>query len=101
MKVVKRSASRQSQHDSRVAGLARRLDRQGWDVKADVDGYATPDSIGDRRPRIPDVVAHKRGAIRIIEVETEETVEADQRQHETFRRSAAQRTRTTFRLVVV
>lgn len=50
---------------------------------------------------IPDVVARKRGATRIIEVETERTVDADRQQHATFRRSASQRTRTTFKLVVV
>lgn len=68
---------------------------------ADVRGYPTPTSIGNRRPRIPDVVARKRGATRIFEVETEETVDADRKQHETFRRSAAQQNRTRFELVVV
>lgn len=99
--MAKRSASRQSVHDSKVKSIARRHDRRGWNVRADVPGYATPDSIGNRRPRIPDVVARKRGATRIFEVETEETVAADRKQHETFRRSASQRTRTSFELVVV
>lgn len=99
--MAKRSASRRSKHDAEVKRIARRHDRRGWSVHADVPGFPTPTSIGNRRPRIPDVVARKRGAIRIFEVETEDTVDADRKQHETFRRSAAQRTRTTFKLVVV
>lgn len=99
--MAKRSASRQSEHDTKVKSIARRHDRNGWRVRADVPGYPTPDSIGGRRPRVPDVVARKRGATRIFEVETEETVDADRKQHATFRRSASQRTKTTFKLVVV
>lgn len=99
--MAKRSASRQSEHDAKVKRIARRHDRRGWKVRADVPGFSTPNSIGNRRPRIPDVVARKRGATRIYEVETEETVDADRKQHETFRRSASQRTRTTFKLVVI
>lgn len=99
--MAKRSASRQSEHDAEVKRIARRHDRKGWTVRADVPGFPTPDSIGNRRPRIPDVVARKRGAMRIFEVETEESVDADRNQHATFRRSASQRTRTTFELVVI
>lgn len=99
--MAKRSASRQSEHDAKVKSIARRHERNGWRVRADVPGYSTPDSVGNRRPRIPDVVAQKRGATRIFEVETEETVDADRKQHATFRRSTSQRTRTTFNLVVI
>ena len=93
----KRSRREQTRHDQKVEQLARQLKRQGWDVDADIAGYEQPDPIG-RGGRIPDIRATKAGAERIIEVETAETLETDKKQQETFRRSASQKPRTTFRI---
>ena len=90
-----RSPQKQSQHDKKVKQIANRLKRDGWKVQADLPGYDQPDPIGND-DRIPDVVATKAGAKRIVEVETPETLEADKKQHEALRRSAAQKKRTRF-----
>ena len=87
----------QSKHDLKVKEKANSLKRQGWKVKADVEGYERPDPIGKYK-RIPDIQAEKVGARKIIEVETKDTMQKDKKQHETFRRSAAQRKRTSFEI---
>ena len=97
--MAKRPPRKQSAHDKKVRQIANKFSREGWDVKADVPGFGSPDPIGTRK-RIPDVVAKKRGATRIIEVETRETVDKDRAQQSTFRRSAARRPRTSFDTVV-
>lgn len=74
-------------HDRKVRELANSLRRQGWSVEADVPGFEQPNGIG-RDGRVPDIFASKRGAERIIEVETDRTLKTDTDQHATFRRSA-------------
>jgi len=93
----KRSPQKQSRHNSKVRSIARKLKREGWNVKADIPGFDTPDPIG-KNNLIPDITAQKRGSKRIIEVETPETMEKDKKQHETFRRSAGQQKRTKFEI---
>ncbi len=90
----------QSKHDEKVKEKANSLKRQGWKVKADVKGYDRPDPIGKYK-RIPDIQAEKAGARKIIEIETKDTMQKDKKQHETFRRSAAKRKRTSFEIVEV
>ena len=90
----------QSKHDMEVKEKANSLKRQGWKVKADVEGYERPDPIGKYK-RIPDIQAEKAGARKIIEVETDDTMQRDKKQRETFQRSAAQRKRTSFEIEVV
>jgi|LGVE01.1.fsa_nt_gb hypothetical protein len=90
----------QSKHDVKVKGKVNSLKRQGWKVKADVKGYDRPDPIGKYK-RIPDIQAEKAGARKIIEVETKDTMQIDKKQQETFRKSAAQRKRTSFEIVEV
>jgi len=87
----------QSKHDVKVKEKANSLKRQGWKVKADVKGYDRPDTIGKYK-RITDIQAEKAGARKIIEVETKDTMKRDKKQHETFRRSAAHRKRTSFEI---
>ena len=87
----------QSKHDMKVKEKANSLTRQGWKVKADVKGYDRPDPIG-KYERIPDIQAEKAGARKIIEVETRDSMQRDKKQQETFRRSAAQRKRTSFEI---
>lgn len=93
--MAKRNSKSQSKHDFKVRQTAKKLERQGWDVDADIPGFQQPDPIGKFRP---DIRARKRGAERIIEVETPETMEKDEKQHQAFRRSAAQKKRTTFKI---
>lgn len=88
-------ANKQNKHDRKVRQIAKKLEKDNWNVQADISGYETPESIGNEN-RIPDIVASKKGAKRIIEVETPRSVKKDKDQQETFRRSAAQQKRTTF-----
>lgn len=91
----KRTKSSQSKHDVRIKKIAKELEKENWDVKADVGGWEKPEPIGEKK-RIPDIVAHKAGATRIYEVETEDTYERDKDQRATFKRSASQKRRTTY-----
>ena len=93
--MARRSPKKQSEHDRKVRQSANRLKREGWEVQADLPGHDQPDPIGKDK-RIPDIVATKAGAKRIVEVETAESMETDKKQQETFRRSAAQQKRTRF-----
>lgn len=95
----KRTPQRQSKHDRKVKQIAQQLEREGWNVEADISGYRSPEGIG-KRGRIPDIRATKAGAERIIEVETPSTMQKDKEQHETFRRSVGQKKRATFRIEV-
>lgn len=81
-----------SEHDKEVRKIAKKLEREGWKVKADLQGYEKPSPIGKYK-RIPDVEATKPGSRRIIEVEGE-TV--DEEQIRSFQQSAGMRPRTKF-----
>ncbi len=93
--MAKRKPGQLSRHDKKVKQLADQLEKQGWDVQADLPGYDEPDPIGSRG-HIPDVLARKSGAEKIIEVETEASMKKDKKQHEAFRRRAGQKPRSTF-----
>lgn len=95
-----RTRYQQREHDKKVHKLMHQLRGKGWSVNADLPGENRPSPIGQKR-RIPDLVAQKAGAKRIIEVETNDTVAAHRNQQETFKRSAAQQNRTTFERVVI
>ena len=97
--MAKRTRKKQSQHDQEVKRLARTLTREGWYVQADLPGYEQPKPVGDKG-RIPDIEATKRGATRLIEVETTDSIEKDKQQIRSFRSSVAKRKRTTFDLVI-
>ena len=96
--MAKRSKRGQAKHDAKVRQEANRLRRQGWDVQADLPGFDRPDPIG-RDKKTPDIRATKRGAERIVEVETPDTVDKDRDQHGTFRRRVGHRPRSTFEIV--
>lgn len=93
--MAKRKPKQQSIHDRHVRKRARKLKKQGWDVEADISGFEQPEPIGNQG-KIPDIVATKSGAKKIIEVETPDTVQKDKKQHEVFSRSAGQKKRATF-----
>ena len=80
------------EHDRIVRREAKKLEREGWIVKADLHGYEKPTPIG-KHGRIPDIEATKPGSRRIIEVEGETE---DRDQIRSFRQSAKGRPRTKF-----
>lgn len=92
----KRVKVAQRKHDQKVASIAKKYERKGWKVRADLPRYQKPKPIGKNR-RIPDVVATRTGTRHIVEVETKGTIESHKGQRSTFRRSAAQRKRTKYR----
>ena len=91
---MSRRRRRESKHDQKVRLEANRLKRKGWKVKASIPGFNQPKPIGKEK-RIIDIAAEKKGATRLIEVETKATAGQDKKQQSTFRRSASQRKRTT------
>ena len=93
---MSRNKGSQSKHDGRVRRLAEKLERQGYDVQADVSGFPQPDTIGGYRP---DVVAKKPGERKVIEVETRDSVGSarDEGQRKAFREAAERSKKTTFR----
>lgn len=98
--MAKRTKASQTVHNQAVKTLARQLSKQGWKVCADLPGYCKPKPVGKSR-RIPDIEATRRGATKLVEVETRGSVRSDKGQHSSFRRSAAHRKRTTFDILVV
>jgi len=91
----RRSKAEQSKHDKAVRSIARSYQRKGWKVKADIPGFTKPKPIGKYK-RVPDIVATRRGATHIVEVETRGTYRTDKDQRSTFKRSASHRKRTKF-----
>ena len=81
-----------SKHDKEVRKIAKKLEKEGWRVKADLPSYEKPSPIGKYK-RIPDIEATKPGSRRIIEVEGE-TV--DEEQIRSFQQSAKMRPTTKF-----
>lgn len=91
-----RSKRNQSKHDKKVQSLAENLERQGFEVEADLKGYKQPGTIGGMRP---DIVASRPGERRIYEVETNDSVNTsrDQKQQAEFKKAADASKKTTFR----
>lgn len=94
-----RTKQGQAEHDRKVLAIARELERQGFDVKADLPGYVQPLTIGGYRP---DIVAQKGTQRKIVEVETQNTKGStrDEGQKEAFRRAAEKNPNMTFRRVI-
>jgi len=94
-----RSKRSQSKHNSQVRKEAKKLDDQGYKVKADIPGYQQPNTIGGYRP---DYVGEK-GKKRIIgEVETPDSVDItrDQKQQKAFKQAAKRSDNTSFKRTV-
>lgn len=96
----KRSSKSQSKHDSKVKQVAKDLEKKGFDVKADIEGYKKPKTIGGYRP---DVIGEKGKQKKIVEVETTESLGSarDQKQQKAFRDEAKSSKSTTFTQEVV
>ena len=93
---MSRSGKNQSKHDAKVLSIAKKLERQGFKVKADVRNYKQPDTIRGFRP---DVVGIKGSQRKIHEVETPDSVDTarDRKQQKAFRQVAKQSKNTTFK----
>ena len=90
-----RTKKSQSQHDAEVTRQAKELEKQGWEVEADVPGFPQPKTTGGVRP---DVDARKGGQRKIIEVETPDSVDTarDKKQQKQFQKAADRSKKTTF-----
>lgn len=88
---------KKTKHNQKVEQIANELEKNGWYVQVDLPGWDKPNGIG-KNQRIPDIKATKSGAERLIEVETKISITRDKPQHQTFRRRAGQKKRTTFRI---
>ena len=69
--------------DRKVRQLANELKKNGWKVQAEIKGHNTPSGIG-KNNYIPDIVATKAGATKIVKVDTPDTI--DNAQISTFKR---------------
>ncbi len=83
-----RTKEGQKTQDLKVAAIAQRLERLGYNVKADLPGHQKPPAI---RGHIPDVLATKRSQRLIREIETRGTVASDKNQHRAFRQYAKEK----------
>ena len=91
-----------STHDRKVREIVRSLEKQGYDVRADVRGREKPGPIGSKR-LVPDIEATRYGHRLIVEVETPDSISRDKEQLKaiaTFAREPENRANTTLRLVV-
>ena len=98
--MAQRSKTSQSKHDAAVRRIAKGLKTKGYEVRADVQGFAQPRTFGGYKP---DVVATKGKHRKIIEVETTESVSSarDCGQQTAFRRTANRSKNTIFRRDIV
>lgn len=94
--MASRPSELETPHDIGVAREAEELERAGWTVTADVSGWDDPDPVDGYTP---DIVARKRGAVRLVDVETDPEVSRDQ--HEALRAVASRRRETVFYVILV
>jgi len=93
---MSRSKNDQSKHDKKVGKVAQQLEKQGYEVKADLKDYSQPDTIGGYRP---DVVGTKGGKTKVVEVETPSSVDStrDKNQQEAFKKWAGKSKNRSFK----
>lgn len=88
------SSTSDTAHDRGVTREAKELVRAGWSVTATVEGWDDPEPVG---PGVPDIVATKRGTVRVVEVETVD----DDYEHRTVRTAVNRRRNAVFYAVIV
>jgi hypothetical protein len=81
----------------KIREVVKDLEKQGWQVRADIRGRTAPDLIGDKAP---DIEAMKEGGRLLIQVETFDTMEENDEFLTTFIRHARNRWDTRFDLVI-
>ncbi len=91
-----RSKRGQTKHDHKVKSLSDNLERQGFNVQADIKGYKQPKTLGGLRP---DIIATRGKERRIYEVETKDSVDTlrDQQQQNEFKKAADKNQNMTFK----
>lgn len=96
---MKRSRKSKTKHDAKVLSIARKLERQGFDVKADIRGYKQPDIIRGFRPDVVGIKGHQR---KIHEIETPDSVDSarDKKQQKAFRQAADGSKNSTFKRTI-
>lgn len=73
-------------HDQKVREVALRLRNQDYFVRADLPGHPRPPEFGGIRP---DIYAHKKNKKVIYEIETKQSLKADQLQRQKLEKAAA------------
>ena len=96
--MTRRTKTGQKKHDLGVLKSANYYEKQGYKVQADLPGYAKPKSIGHR---IPDVFAKKGNKEIIVEVETKQSVNTDDKQQEKFQNYADRSNNRKFKTKIV
>lgn len=88
IKLAKRSGHAQTCHDASVRKRAAGLEASGWYVRAALPEYdeKPPKLCVDGECAIPDIYATKGKWIKIIEVETPDSIDKDRNQHLILRR---------------
>ncbi len=96
----RRTSQSQSAHDAEVRRIAKRLENQGFEVRADLSGYPQPATIGGVRP---DIDARHGRQREIVEVETRQSEDGAraQRQQQAFERAANRAKNTKFTRKVI
>lgn len=92
--MAKRTPRQQSKHDKGVQASAEYYNQQGYNVQADIPGFARPETVGGRRP---DVIAQNNQETVIVEVETKESLEKDREQQQAFEEFADSHKNVRFR----
>lgn len=98
MSKIKRTKIGQKAHDTEVRKTANNLKEQGYNVAADIRGMKRPPIISGK---IPDVIAEKGNKIKIVEIETEDSLIADIDQRRKFRNWSNKSKNRTFSTKVV
>ena len=88
-----------STHDRKVRQIVREMEKQGYQVSANVRGRMQPKPVGPSN-YIPDIIATQNGQTVIIEVKTHSCWNQDEKQVKDLARYAAQENNTVFKLVV-
>jgi hypothetical protein len=80
--VVEKKVQNQVNRESCVRAIAKELKQDGWEVKANLEGWGKPSQVG---PFVPDVEAKKGCYQRICQVATEEMFEGDKKRYADFK----------------
>ena len=93
-----RRPEKQTIHDRKVKEIADSYNARAWLVKADLAGYDKPDTINGYIPDVQATLSNKWEEI--IEVETQDSLQADREQQAAFQKYAAGKAFTDFKLVM-
>jgi hypothetical protein len=82
--LTEKKSKAQDSHNACVRAVADELKRDNWTVRADLEGYQKPSTIG--KDYLPDVQAEKKGCLtRICEVATPEMFEGNKERYLEFK----------------